>query len=271
LCLINFISVSYYLKNYFSFAIHATQYHLLVVLPNLLRKQEVTGRTNRLVSLIRDWPHRRWLVQQFLSYCVCILWRDNLFTEPLPSNDRRIHVQTHKLMGGIYEVRRWDGFKCHDTHTKSHKDWSRHSKVNGTGGESRTHRQHGNLISLFLFFIFQYKESRIKMYVFVPWRSFMFCFMFTVFRGWWPDYVFRSALCVCVCVYLAHHTYLSGWNMSLNLHESMDKVVIKLMTGEAACKTLLYIYIYTYIILSCVCGYRLGFDWQLDLLNTYKS
>jgi hypothetical protein len=28
------------------------------------------------------------------------------FTEPLPSNDRGIHIQAHRLMGGIYEVRR---------------------------------------------------------------------------------------------------------------------------------------------------------------------
>jgi hypothetical protein len=31
--------------------------------------------------------------------------RDTLF-EPLPSNDREIHIQTHRLMGGICEVRR---------------------------------------------------------------------------------------------------------------------------------------------------------------------
>jgi hypothetical protein len=31
----------------------------------------------------------------------------NVFTEPLPCNDRGIHIQTHRLMGrGIYEARR---------------------------------------------------------------------------------------------------------------------------------------------------------------------
>jgi hypothetical protein len=40
-----------------------------------------------------------------------------------------IHIQTHKLMRGIYEVSRWDGPRCHDIHTKFHKDWFRHSKV----------------------------------------------------------------------------------------------------------------------------------------------
>jgi hypothetical protein len=31
------------------------------------------------------------------------------------------------LMGGIYDVRQWDGLRCHDTHTKFNKDWVRHS------------------------------------------------------------------------------------------------------------------------------------------------
>jgi hypothetical protein len=29
------------------------------------------------------------------------------------------------LMGGIYEVSRWDGFMLHDIHTKFHEDWYR--------------------------------------------------------------------------------------------------------------------------------------------------
>jgi hypothetical protein len=44
-------------------------------------KQEVLGRTNRLLSLIR---HN----QQFF-YCMCICCRGNVFTERLPSNDYR--------------------------------------------------------------------------------------------------------------------------------------------------------------------------------------
>jgi hypothetical protein len=49
-------------------------------------------------------------------------------------------------MGGIYEVWRSDEFRCHDVHTEFHKDWFGHSKVDG--GESQTHRQHGDRISL---------------------------------------------------------------------------------------------------------------------------
>jgi hypothetical protein len=112
------------------------------------KKQEVTGRTNRL-HLIQHGPHRKRLLQQFLvatgmSLRSCYLAtiggytdtnltillplrvfvaartclpnrclakkRRKHFTEPLPSNDRR---DTHRLMGGFYEVRRWNGLRCH--------------------------------------------------------------------------------------------------------------------------------------------------------------
>jgi hypothetical protein len=59
--------------------------------------------------------------------------RGNVFTKSLPSNDRGIHIQTHRLMGGIYEIRRWDGLRCHDIYTKFHKDWLRPSKVDMGG------------------------------------------------------------------------------------------------------------------------------------------
>jgi hypothetical protein len=55
-----------------------------------------------------------------------------------------IHMQTHKLMAAIYEVRRWDEFRYHDIHTKFHNDWFRHSKVNS---HSQTHRQYEDRIS----------------------------------------------------------------------------------------------------------------------------
>jgi hypothetical protein len=49
-----------------------------------------------------------------------------------------IDIETHRLMGFIYEVRRWDKLR----------------------GDSQTHRQHGDHISLLLFF--QNKERRLK-------------------------------------------------------------------------------------------------------------
>jgi hypothetical protein len=64
--------------------------------------------------LIRHGSHRKWRVQQFLYSCVWIRCRCNVFTEPLPSNDRGFHIQAFKLVGGIYEVGRWDGLRCHD-------------------------------------------------------------------------------------------------------------------------------------------------------------
>jgi hypothetical protein len=53
-------------------------------------------------TLIRHGLHRKRLVQQFFYCCVCIRCRGNVFTEPLLSDDRGIHIQTHRLVGGIY-------------------------------------------------------------------------------------------------------------------------------------------------------------------------
>jgi hypothetical protein len=55
----------------------------------LILKHEVLGRTNRLLSLIGQGPHRKRRDQQFLYCCACIHCRGNVFTEPMPSNDRR--------------------------------------------------------------------------------------------------------------------------------------------------------------------------------------
>jgi hypothetical protein len=50
-----------------------------------------------------------------------------------------IHIQTHRLKGGIYEIHHSDGLTYHDTHNKFHKHWFSHSKVNrGEGQESDT-------------------------------------------------------------------------------------------------------------------------------------
>jgi hypothetical protein len=46
-------------------------------------------------------------------------------------------MQTHTLMGRMYEVRRRDGLRCHDFHINFHKDLFRHSKV--IGGLADTH------------------------------------------------------------------------------------------------------------------------------------
>jgi hypothetical protein len=56
--------------------------------------------------LIRNEPYRKRPFQQFFYCCLCICCRGNVFIEPLPSNDRRDYIQTQRLIGGIYEVRR---------------------------------------------------------------------------------------------------------------------------------------------------------------------
>jgi hypothetical protein len=50
--------------------------------------QDVLGRTNRLLAFIRHGPHWIQRVQQFFCCCVCICYRGNVSTEPLPSDDR---------------------------------------------------------------------------------------------------------------------------------------------------------------------------------------
>jgi hypothetical protein len=40
------------------------------------------------IPLIKHEPHGKRCVQQLFSFCMCIRCRGNVFTEPLPSNDR---------------------------------------------------------------------------------------------------------------------------------------------------------------------------------------
>jgi hypothetical protein len=40
-----------------------------------------------------------------------------------------IHVKPPRLMGGIYEILRFDGLSCHDICAKFCKDWFKHSEV----------------------------------------------------------------------------------------------------------------------------------------------
>jgi hypothetical protein len=98
--------------------------------------------------LIRHESHRKRRLEQFFCCCVCICCHGNVYSEPLPSNNRELHIQPHRLMGGTYKERRSDGLRCHDNHTKFYNDWFRHSKV-----DRGTHKQHDDLTSLLLFFL----------------------------------------------------------------------------------------------------------------------
>jgi hypothetical protein len=78
-------------------------------------------------------------------------------------------------MGRIYEVGRWDGFRCHYIHTEFYKDWFRHSKVNGRGRSSQTYRQQCDLISWLSFFkINKLKDVGFEVLTPVVMKSFAF-------------------------------------------------------------------------------------------------
>jgi hypothetical protein len=108
-----------------------------------LKQTRSSGKTKR------HGPHSKRRIQQFYYCCLCIPGHRNVFTQPLPSNDKRVHIQTQRLMGGIYELRRWDRLRCQDIYTKFHKDWFRHSNCNKM--RIYRHRQHVDRISLLQF------------------------------------------------------------------------------------------------------------------------
>jgi hypothetical protein len=68
---------------------------------------------------------------------ILLLLRVFVVAEPLPSNDKGIHIQAHRS----HDIR-----VC----TKFYIDLLRHSEVNR--GDSQTHIQHGDCISLLSFF-----------------------------------------------------------------------------------------------------------------------
>jgi hypothetical protein len=104
--------------------------------------------------LIRHRSNRKLRVQQF--FCFCLFVAAVTFLPTLPSNDRGIHIQTYRLMGGIYEACRWDELRCHDIHNKFHKNWLKPSNL--LGEIHRNTDSNCDLISLLLFF--QNKETR---------------------------------------------------------------------------------------------------------------
>jgi hypothetical protein len=130
----------------------------------VLSKQEVLGRTNRLLSLTRHGPHWKRRVQQFFYCCVCIRYRGKvsteplpsndkgIFTEPLPSNNRGIHIQTHRLMGGNFNLAVEMGSSATIYVPGFIKIGSGIQKL--TGGDTHTHtrRQQRDPVSLLNFY-----------------------------------------------------------------------------------------------------------------------
>jgi hypothetical protein len=123
------------------------------------------------LALTPHGPHRKRRLRHSFYYFVCIRCRGNVLTKPLPSNDKRIHTQKHRLMGGIYEVGRWDGFRYHDVYTIFIKIGSAIQKLIG-GGDTQTYRQHGDCISLPLFFL--NKEHGLKVFSHLGLYGFMY-------------------------------------------------------------------------------------------------
>jgi hypothetical protein len=87
------------------------EYKILTYFPYF--EQEVLGRTNLLLSLIRHGPHWKRRVQQFFHSCLCIRYRGNVSTEPMRSNDRGILPS--RCLATIVGIRRQT-----DTHTRSY-------------------------------------------------------------------------------------------------------------------------------------------------------
>jgi hypothetical protein len=76
----------------------------------------------------------------------------NVFTKPLTSNDMGIHIRIHGLLGGIYDVRRWNALRCYDICAKFHKDWFSHSELN---------EEHSDLTHLFRLFKLNLKKAQL--------------------------------------------------------------------------------------------------------------
>jgi hypothetical protein len=80
-----------------------------------------SGRTNPLLSLIQHGPHRK-TTRPTILLLLCVLVAAGTFLQIRYLAEKGIHMQTHRLMGGIYEVRRSYGRRFRDIHTKFNKD-----------------------------------------------------------------------------------------------------------------------------------------------------
>jgi hypothetical protein len=70
--------------------------------------------------------------------CCCLAPRGGTqLLRPWLTTVRGLHMQTHRLMGGIYEVglHHWDGVSCHDISTEFRKDLLKYSEVDGVERE----------------------------------------------------------------------------------------------------------------------------------------
>jgi hypothetical protein len=102
-----------------------------------LQLQEILGRTNLLLSLIRHRPHWKRRFQQFFYCCVCIRYRGNISTEPLPSNCKGMFIEPlpsndKGIFTGPLPSNDWGGYT--DTQTAT---WSQNHTLFFKNKESR--------------------------------------------------------------------------------------------------------------------------------------
>jgi hypothetical protein len=108
------------------------------------------GRTNRLLSFhMTRTTDETTCPTFFLLLRVFLDARTRLPSRCLVISE--IYIQTHRLTGGISEVRRSDGLRCYDIHDNFHKDWSRHSEVD-KGRQTHRQRQQDDSIAALNFF-----------------------------------------------------------------------------------------------------------------------
>jgi hypothetical protein len=61
---------------------------------NSKKNKEVLEGTNRLLSLIRHGPYTKGRIQKLFCHYLCIHCRGSICTELLPSNEKRLHIDT---------------------------------------------------------------------------------------------------------------------------------------------------------------------------------
>jgi hypothetical protein len=209
-----------------------------MLLWNPLRQQRIRdlipGRDNRLLAYFPYFGKEQKFWEELIAY---FRWYDKDRTKDDASNNYFIvacvfvavvtffpsrclvtvggYTYRQRFMWGTYEVRRWDGLRRHDIHTKFHNVWFIHSKV--LGG-TQTHRQHGDRISLLSFF--QNKElSLIKVGL---WDY------YTVFVSVNPLINFWTAESTCMKLGMYENIMVSEPISMANFHESLLSVCVSI-------------------------------------------
>jgi hypothetical protein len=123
----------------------------------IISKHEVLGRTNHLLSSESTWTSYKTRGPTILLLLrVFVAAASFLPSRCLATIGRHTYSHTGSYEGFMKYAAEM-GLRCHDINTEFHKDWLRHSKSDK--GETQTHRQQGDLISLLQIFR---NESRLN-------------------------------------------------------------------------------------------------------------